>query len=240
MFKIIITNHIFFLYEFMNFTASDGDKKYLIDELENDKRLIKVVFPATLVTGIFYCVFPIFIAIYEYATGVYRTWTLPMKVYIPYDIYNFPTFQIIYAWYVYEVFFVSFAAIGIDSIFNGSVCNLCGHFQIIKRKFEKIQLSEVKRGTNKIVASQELCQLIRYHGRVLDLTERLSSIYKISIMGLFMFSSMLVCFLCFQLVLSFGSIKVVTYIAFLLAILCQLFIYCSGGTRIETNVIYVF
>lgn len=236
-----ISSMLFFIVNFSIFTATESDKKYLIAELENDKRLIKVIFPATLATGTFYCIFPLLITIFEYLTYSPRTWTLPMKVSMPFEIFYFPTFYIIYAWYVYEVFFVMFAANGIDTIFNGSVCNLCGHFQIIKMKFEKIQLSEMKRGngrggSDEIVASKELCHLICYHGRVLDLTSRLCEIYKTSILGLFMFSSLLVCFLCYQLVLSFGSIKVVTYVAFLLAILCQLFIYCSGGTRIETHV----
>jgi hypothetical protein len=73
---------------------------------------------------------------------------------------------------------------------------------------------------------------VESHLKLFDLVTKLDKIYKLVIFADFLFGSMLLCFLGFQLVVIEGFIELVVPTLFIITIIIQLLIYASGGQMI--------
>lgn len=202
-------------------------------ELKNDRRLFYFFYYAGAATVAFYLIFPIAIALYGvYAKGQAQ-WIFPIPGVYVFDVYQTPFYEILYVWYIEAFLYSMYGAIGTDTIYYGAICNICGHFEIIKKRFEKIEFSKNDLNNPKQkLFSNEFVELIQYHKKIIEISERLREYYQPIIWGSFVLSPLALCVLIYQLLLVIGELNFFLYFSFILTILGQVFIYCSGGTKI--------
>jgi odorant receptor len=100
----------------------------------------------------------------------------------------------------------------IDSLFFGFCLNICGHFDILRDSFD---------GDKK--------KFIKKHQELLELSETLHKLFKPIVFAQFLFSSMLLCVIGFQLVMVHDFFKRAVVAFYGLAIIIQLFYYSYGG-----------
>lgn len=103
-----------------------------------------------------------------------------------------------------------------DSLFFGCCLNICAHFDILRKSFE----------------SPDKKKLIKYHQKILKLSNNLNNLVKPVVFTQFLISSLLLCVIGFQLVMIASIFKRVVALVFGLAIIIQLFIYSFGGQQI--------
>lgn len=210
-------------------------------ELKNDRRLFYFFNYAGHATVTFYLTFPIVYGLYGYYTKGLGQWKFPIPGIYFFDVHQSPLYEILYVWYIDGFLYSMYGAIGIDTIYYGAICNICGHFAIIKKRFSEIEFSKNDAGNpERKVFSDEFVRLIEYHVKVIEISERLREFYQPIIYGSFVLSPIFLCALTYQLILVIGELNFFMYFSFVLTILGQVFIYCSGGTKIAYAVLLNF
>jgi odorant receptor len=100
----------------------------------------------------------------------------------------------------------------IDCLFFGCCLNICAHFDILRESFD---------GDKK--------KFIEKHQEILDFIENLNKLYAPIILAQFLVTSMLLCVLGFQIVMSQSVLNQLGVLFFGFAVLIQLFVYTYGG-----------
>ncbi|XP_058065710.1 odorant receptor 82a-like [Anopheles bellator] len=149
---------------------------------------------------------------------------LPLLMYFPFSISHPVTFAVFFIWCSVAIFWVVLECVACDSSFGTFCSGLLAHFIVIQRRFEEISTEEDFGSLN---------SLIQYHAYILGLSKRVISAYKFIILNQLLVSSLLLCMLGFQLVISAGSSEMVVYIAYGMAITIQITYYCYYGSLLE-------
>uniref|UniRef100_A0A182MBK2 Odorant receptor n=1 Tax=Anopheles culicifacies TaxID=139723 RepID=A0A182MBK2_9DIPT len=151
-------------------------------------------------------------------------WKLPLLMDFPFDVKHPVTFTIFFVWCSVAIFWVVLDCVACDSSFGTFSSCLVAHFVIIQERFEQLQFDSV--------GNSELGKLIEYHKRILHLADRVIDAYKNVILNQLLISSILLCMLGFQLVISTGTSIMVVYVAYGTAITIQVTYYCYYGSQL--------
>uniref|UniRef100_A0A182QTN1 Odorant receptor n=1 Tax=Anopheles farauti TaxID=69004 RepID=A0A182QTN1_9DIPT len=128
------------------------------------------------------------------------------------------------------IFWVVLDCVACDSSFGTFSSCLVAHFVIIQQRFENLRFDR---------GSSELGKLIEHHKHILHVSDRVINAYKNVILNQLLISSMLLCMLGFQLVLSAGTSVMVVYVAYGTAITIQVTYYCYYGSQLYHESILV-
>ncbi|XP_035904929.1 odorant receptor 82a-like [Anopheles stephensi] len=150
-------------------------------------------------------------------------WKLPLLMDFPFDVKHPVTFTIFFVWCSVAIFWVVLDCVACDSSFGTFSSCLVAHFVIIQDRFESLQF-----GTG----NSALGQLIEYHKHILHVSDRVIDAYKNVILNQLLISSILLCMLGFQLVISAGTSIMVVYVAYGTAIIIQVTYYCYYGSQL--------
>ncbi|XP_049297186.1 odorant receptor 47a-like [Anopheles funestus] len=152
-------------------------------------------------------------------------WKLPLLMDFPFDVKHPVTFTIFFVWCSVAIFWVVLDCVACDASFGTFSSCLVAHFVIIQERFENLQFGMVGNG-------RQLGKLIEYHKYILHLSDRVIDAYKTVILNQLLISSMLLCMLGFQLVISAGTTIMVVYVAYGTAITIQVTYYCYYGSQL--------
>ncbi|XP_049537592.1 odorant receptor 47a-like [Anopheles darlingi] len=152
-------------------------------------------------------------------------WKLPLLMEFPFDIQHPVTFAVFFIWCSVAIVWVVLESVACDSSFGTLCSSMLAHFVIIQRRFEGLGMAEQHFGT--------VGALIRYHQYVLCLTKRIIGAYRHIIFNQLLISSILLCMLGFQLVISAGTSIMVVYMVYSLAIIIQITYYCYYGSMLH-------
>uniref|UniRef100_A0A182N1X3 Uncharacterized protein n=1 Tax=Anopheles dirus TaxID=7168 RepID=A0A182N1X3_9DIPT len=150
-------------------------------------------------------------------------WKLPLLMNFPFEVKHPVTFTIFFVWCSVAIFWVVLDCVACDSSFGTFSSCLVAHFVIIQQRFENLKFDR---------PSSELGMLIEYHKHILRVSDRVINAYKNVILNQLLISSMLLCMLGFQLVISTGTSIVVVYFAYGTAITIQVTYYCYYGSQL--------
>uniref|UniRef100_A0A182T790 Odorant receptor n=1 Tax=Anopheles maculatus TaxID=74869 RepID=A0A182T790_9DIPT len=123
------------------------------------------------------------------------------------------------------IFWVVLDCVACDSSFGTFSSCLVAHFVIVQERFESLQFGAGN-------SQHHLGQLIEYHKHILHVSDRVIDAYKNVILNQLLISSILLCMLGFQLVLSAGTSIMVVYVAYGTAIIIQVTYYCYYGSQL--------
>ncbi|XP_035775950.1 odorant receptor 47a-like [Anopheles albimanus] len=150
---------------------------------------------------------------------------LPLLMEFPFDIQHPVTFSVFFIWCSVGIVWVVLESVASDSSFGTLCSSVLAHFVIIQRRFEG--LGTVEKDFASVGA------LIRYHQYVLCLAKRIVGAYRYIIFNQLLISSILLCMLGFQLVISAGTSIMVVYMVYSLAIIIQITYYCYYGSMLH-------
>ncbi|XP_053663962.1 odorant receptor 82a-like [Anopheles marshallii] len=151
-------------------------------------------------------------------------WKLPLLMDFPLDMKHPVTFTIFFVWCSVAIFWVVLDCVACDATFGTFSSCLVAHFAIIQHRFENLQFDTAGNG--------QLGMLIEYHKHILHLADRVIGAYKHVILNQLLISSILLCMLGFQLVISAGTTIMVVYVAYGTAITIQVTYYCYYGSQL--------
>ncbi|KFB48435.1 AGAP004974-PA-like protein [Anopheles sinensis] len=151
-------------------------------------------------------------------------WKLPLLMAFPFDATHPVTFTVLFVWCSIAIFWVVLDCVACDATFGTFSSCLVAHFVIIQRRFERIRFDQAPHAP--------LGALIEYHKHILNIADRVIDAYRNVILNQLLISSVLLCMLGFQLVLSAGSSLVVVYVAYGTAIVIQVTYYCYYGSQL--------
>uniref|UniRef100_A0A182IK78 Uncharacterized protein n=1 Tax=Anopheles atroparvus TaxID=41427 RepID=A0A182IK78_ANOAO len=154
-------------------------------------------------------------------------WKLPLLMAFPFDTTHPVTFTVLFVWCAIAIFWVVLDCVACDATFGTFSSCLVAHFVILQRRFARIRFVE-GRGP--------LGALIEYHKHILGIAARVMDAYRGVILNQLLISSVLLCMLGFQLVLSAGSSLMVVYVAYGTAITIQVTYYCYYGSQLYHEV----
>lgn len=109
---------------------------------------------------------------------------------------TFPAYEITYLWFIQAIYVAVFGLLAADSFFYGSALWLGSHFKCVQRQLGNIQFEDAK---GRI--SSEFRSLIVYHDRILRNCELLNEIFEWILFSQFLFNSMQLCVIAYQLTL---------------------------------------
>uniref|UniRef100_A0A2C9H5S0 Odorant receptor n=1 Tax=Anopheles merus TaxID=30066 RepID=A0A2C9H5S0_ANOME len=121
------------------------------------------------------------------------------------------------------IFWVVLDCVACDSTFGTFSSCLVAHFVIIQERFEGLRFDD---------GNRELKKLIEHHKYILRISDRVINAYKNVILNQLLISSVLLCMLGFQLVISVGTNIMVVYVAYGMAITIQVTYYCYYGSQL--------
>uniref|UniRef100_A0A182TUH5 Uncharacterized protein n=1 Tax=Anopheles melas TaxID=34690 RepID=A0A182TUH5_9DIPT len=125
------------------------------------------------------------------------------------------------------IFWVVLDCVACDSSFGTFSSCLVAHFVIIQERFEGLRFDD---------GNRELKKLIEHHKYILRISDRVINAYKNVILNQLLISSVLLCMLGFQLVISVGTNIMVVYVAYGMAITIQVTYYCYYGSQLYHEV----
>uniref|UniRef100_A0A182PGB0 Uncharacterized protein n=1 Tax=Anopheles epiroticus TaxID=199890 RepID=A0A182PGB0_9DIPT len=178
---------------------------------------------AYLITAMSTGVLFVGVAIVLVALSEKSDWKLPLLMDFPFDVKQPVTFTIFFVWCSVAIFWVVLDCVACDSSFGTFSSCLVAHFVVIQQRFEELQFDDRNR---------QLVKLIEYHKHILHMSDRVINAYKNVILNQLLISSLLLCMLGFQLVLSAGTSIMVVYVAYGTAITIQVTYYCYYGSQL--------
>lgn len=118
-----------------------------------------------------------------------------------YDIQSTPNYELTYLWFAHGTYACVVGSTGIDTLFYASAFNLCGHFRIIQSRAKRIIFERTCPDSKRVLLSEELRDLIKYHKTVMDLCNQLLTNFRPIIFTQIFFSSLNICVIAYQLTL---------------------------------------
>ncbi|XP_058827990.1 odorant receptor 82a-like [Topomyia yanbarensis] len=188
-----------------------------------DQRLATVYVLATTSTGMLFVLAAIVRGLYSF--DVYNQ-SVSNIFSFPFDISHPLVFGFLFILTSSALFIVSFASVSAEAFFAGLAGNLAAHFKCIHKRFEDRSFDE---------NDGSLKELIDYHELVLDQSNRLMAAFRMIIFMDLLVASVLLCILCFQLVMFLGSslLLIMAYLLYIVVIVIQVSFFSYFGSLLS-------
>ncbi|SPP80280.1 putative odorant receptor 98b [Drosophila guanche] len=153
----------------------------------------------------------------------------PFPSVYPWDNRQLHNYLFSYLWNVCAALGVALSTICVDTLFCSLTHNLCAVFEICRHKMKSL------RGSAAADSQRKLRHIFHLYGDCLDFGSSLNRLFRPLIFAQFIAASLHLCVLCYQLSTKLLQPGVLFYAAFMASMLCQLAIYCHGGSCVQTE-----
>lgn len=200
------------------------NKKYKIKNyLSSYHRLVKTY------SGTFVLMFmPIAVPFFDYlATGRMK---ISVNYYFPYDAYQAETFLWTLLIVIWIAFYTLVLLLATDSLLYSLTTVVAMEFDILKVDFMNLNLMPKHRRADQIRS------LTDRHNKLFDLGDKLQEIYALTFLFSFVISSLIMCFVAFQLSIASGDISAYSfYIPYLCMIGGQILLLSVFGQKLKDS-----
>ena len=181
--------------------------------LKSYHRFIKIY------SGSFIIVSPVMVLplVLYYING---TMTFKVDYWYPFDPYQPSTFLCASLWTIWIAFTILIFLLGTESLLYVLISVLVMEFDFLKGDFMKLK------DLPKNEMSKAVGKLVDRHNKLLDLSDKLQEIYQYSFLTSFVITSMIMCFVAFQLSIAKDFDAYSLYIPFITIIGGQIFLLC--------------
>ncbi|CAD6993496.1 unnamed protein product [Ceratitis capitata] len=174
-----------------------GAKPLLVTVNVGAKRFVKLYFYSVSCTGLYFTIKPLIGMFWAKFQEKPLLLELPMPMRFPFDFESTPGYQIAYVYTILITIVVVMHATSVDGLFVSFTTNLRGHFQALQYFIETNTFNKSEARLQK-----ELRFYVEYHVRLLGLAQSVQRIFKPIIFGQFLMTSLQVCVIIYQLVMS--------------------------------------
>lgn len=149
---------------------------------------------------------------------------LPCKMWMPFDQNEF--YPAVYFWMLIVAWTTGFGSLSTDLLIISLLTLTSIGFDNIKRDLESLKdVPEEKKA--KLVG-----KFVVQHNQLIDISKNLEKIFSLSILLNFVQSSLMICFLAFQISTTDDTRVVLQFTAYLATILSQIFMICHFGQKL--------
>lgn len=227
--SLIFRQEIWDIFEVLRATFTNrgsDDERYKVKEyLDNFHRVVR-----TFAVVLFLLFVPIAMSIVTFLiTGVMK---LPVNYWYPFDAYQPHTFPIALTWVNYAASYSLIHMLAADSLLFALMTVLAMEFD-----FLKLDLTDFHQTPSKMIGD-EIKSLIKRHNVLLDIGDRLQSIYETTFLCCFMISSTVLCFLAFHLsaIPSEEAVAAYSFYVPYLSMICgQVLLLCVFGQKVSDS-----
>ena len=154
------------------------------------------------------------------------TMTFKVDYWYPFDPYQPSTFLCASLWIIWIAFLNLMFLLGPESLLYVLISVLVMEFDFLKLDFMKLK------NTTKIKMRSECEKLVDRHNKLFELCDKLQDIYKFAFFASFMITSVIMCFIAFQLTIASEYDAYTLYIPFITIIGGQIFLLCLFGQNL--------
>nr|ADK48189.1 odorant receptor 10a [Drosophila melanogaster]ADK48240.1 odorant receptor 10a [Drosophila melanogaster] len=185
---------------------------------------------------------PILIAMILYLQNRYEdfVWFTPFNMTMPKVLLNYPFFPLTYIFIAYTGYVTIFMFGGCDGFYFEFCAHLSALFEVLQAEIESmfrpytdhLELSPVQL----YILEQKMRSVIIRHNAIIDLTRFFRDRYTIITLAHFVSAAMVIGFSMVNLLtLGNNGLGAMLYVAYTVAALSQLLVYCYGGTLVAES-----
>ena len=175
------------------------------------------------VYGVF--IFPIALPVVPYL--LYGSFTMSVNYWFPFDIYRQETYPIYLIWTDWNAVNLSVAILAADAMLFCLITMIAMEFEVLKIDLQNIKHIKISE------RQQRIADLTYHHNRLVDMSDKLQEIFDLTFLYSLVISSLVMCFIAFEL--SLASANVATY-AYYMPFLCMtvglIFLLCVFGQKL--------
>lgn len=208
-------------------TGQENEKRKLKKYLDMYHRIIKVY------AGIFVVLYiPVVGAAIPYLIN--GTMQLTVNYWFPFDAYKFTTFPIALFWADLISGNALILLMAADSLLFAMITVIAMEFDFLKDDMEQLTCAPKEERNKKFV------DLVQRHSKLLELSEKLEDIYGLTFLVSFVISSLIMCFVAFQLSIAETNISAyMFYIPYLGMVGGQILLLCWFGQKLMNSSVAV-
>ncbi|KAM7341922.1 odorant receptor 10a [Cochliomyia hominivorax] len=193
------------------------------------------------ITCTFYTLKPlIMVSIFWYQDKEIQ-WSTPFNMTLPYSLLHGPLFPLAYIFTAYTGYLTIFMFAGCDAFYFEFCSHIAALLQMLQSDIEAL----FAKFDDKFVLSEEnhfvenrLKIIIRRHNEIMDLTHFFRQRYSIITLAHFVSAALVIGASIFDLMTYTGFGRLI-YATYTVAALCQLMVYCYGGSMVAENSVHI-
>jgi odorant receptor len=152
---------------------------------------------------------------------------IPVRMWFPFNENSVEAFPFVYVWTMIPSTLISMVVCGCDLLLYGFLTIISTQFEILNKRFEKIDVKSKD-------LRKKLIVLIKEHEELMKISDKVQEIFSKSLSANFFASSLLICLSGFQL--TYGahgdSSHLLKYATFVVIAMLQIFTLCSYSQRL--------
>ncbi|XP_002053642.3 odorant receptor 85c isoform X2 [Drosophila virilis] len=153
--------------------------------------------------------------------------TLPYRMYIPWQSTDNWTYYLLLFCENFAGYTSAAGQVSTDLLLCALATQIIMHFDYLSRRIEQQQLSG-----NWSEDSRFLADIVRYHERLLKLSEQLNKVFGVPLILNLLISSFVLCFVSFQMSVGVEPIMMIKHSLYLISALSQVYLICYHGQLI--------
>ncbi|XP_065367596.1 odorant receptor 10a [Calliphora vicina] len=190
------------------------------------------------ITNTAYILKPLIMAWIFWSKGKEIQWVTPFNMTMPSILLRAPFFPLAYIFTAYTGFLTIFMFAGCDAFYF----EFCSHIAALLKMLQADIVSLFAMFEDKLILSSEENQyvenrlkiIIRRHNEIIDLTYFFRKRYSVITLAHFVSAALVIGASIFDLMTYTGFGRLI-YVAYTVAALCQLMVYCYGGSMVAEN-----
>jgi odorant receptor len=167
---------------------------------------------------------PLLIPVFDFM--VRGTMKLPINYWLPFNEKQPVIFSSVVLWIEFFSYQMLVFLLACDSLLYAIITVVAMEFDFLSTDLVNLKLTE-KHEKQKMIKS-----LVERHNKLLELSDRLQNIFALTFLCCFVISSLVMCFIAFQLSTATEISAYGFYIPYLLMIVGQIWLLCSHGQKI--------
>lgn len=197
------------------------NSKYKVKGFLDDYHFIIKIYAVIFLAVSLPIAFPVFPFI------AYGTMEVTVNYWYPFDPYRVEIFPFVLIWIDWVAYNCLLYLLATDSLLYGLIAAIAMEFDILRVEFSNLRL------VPKHERVQKIQNLTDQHNNLLDITDKLQNIYSLSFLYSFVISSLIMCFIAFQLSTGATTIAIYAfYVPYLGMIGGQIFLLCFLGQKL--------
>uniref|UniRef100_A0A1I8P7A3 Odorant receptor n=1 Tax=Stomoxys calcitrans TaxID=35570 RepID=A0A1I8P7A3_STOCA len=221
---------------YWNLEANIEELKILSEENRYDQRITGFYYCSVIVSGTMATLLPFIIAGFFAWKGQSFWLSLhpPFKGVYLMDIHEtYIGFIFAFVWDVLAIYCAVNASLAIDSLFSWFMRNIVALYRILELRFRMTAKSNALNEYTEEQFKKAIGECVKYHVRVINLTESFNEVYKNIVFFKFLISCVQIAFIVFQFPNTKEMATHMMNVSFMISLSTQLMLYCHGGQKIK-------
>ncbi|XP_061396982.1 odorant receptor 45a-like [Musca vetustissima] len=223
-----------------SFEANEEELQIIADENKKDSKICTFYYSMVNVTGVLATLAPLGVAsIYAWQGHDFmESLDTPFKAeYFTNPKESYIIYILCFIWNVIGIYFIVMGSLSIDTLYSWFVHNISAQFRILNLRYrqisERITMHKAMGNYNEEEFIKSTIDCVKYHRRIIQMSERFSEVYKGLVFFKFLVSCMQLACLSFIIPLGGEIADQLFNLSFLMAVTTQLMLYCHGGQNIQ-------